>query len=107
MAGLAHHTDVASALLYDPVHDPVYTPLANRRRLVARRLLNAGGCRVSPAPRDTDRMISFASARVGDSGGRSSNIRSAEPMMLIRMLLKSCASLPASRPIASSFCDRR
>ena len=28
-------------------------------------------------------------------------------MMLIRMLLKSCATPPASRPIASSFCDCR
>ncbi len=28
-------------------------------------------------------------------------------MMLIRMLLKSCATPPASRPIASSFCDWR
>ena len=28
-------------------------------------------------------------------------------MMLIRMLLKSCATPPARRPIASSFCDWR
>ena len=33
--------------------------------------------------------------------------RSLAPMMTVRMLLKSCAMPPASRPIASIFCDCR
>ena len=83
------------------------SPSANSRGRVAWRRLKASSCRVRPAPRSTDCLISSASSRAGIVRPSCISSRSAAPMMLIRMLLKSCATPPASRPIASSFCDCR
>ena len=86
---------------------PTTSPSANSCGRVAWRRLKASSCRVRPAPRSTDCLISATSPRAGSSRPSSISSRSAEPMMLIRMLLKSCATPPASRPMASSFCDCR
>ena len=65
--------------------------LPRQARAAIHRLLDLGGLVRAPDRRAASCISS----------------RSAAPMMLIRMLLKSCATPPASRPIASSFCDCR
>ena len=84
------------------------SPSANSCGRVAWRRLNASSWRVRPAPRshrllDLGRLAArrIVAARAASAAGRPT------PMMLMRMLLKSCATPPASRPIASSFCDCR
>src|SRR5690554_4042460 len=65
--------------------------------------LNARSWRVSDAARSTPRTISSTPGRSGLAGGISSSSRAACPPTAVRMLLKSCAIPPASRPTASSF----
>ena len=111
--GAAGATDLELDLRTDqPPQQRVHARRRRRRArtaagCVAWRRLKASSCRVSPAPRCTDSLISVASSRAGSSGPSCIRSRSADPMMLMRMLLKSCATPPASRPMASSFCDCR
>ena len=69
--------------------------------------LNARSCRVSEVARSAAAEISFAGPRSAGSGPSRSNRNSEYPEITISRLLKSCAIPPASRPIASIFCDCR
>jgi hypothetical protein len=75
--------------------------------------VRASGCwrlkariwRTSSRPRRAAVLISCRLSRAGCPGSRSWRARSALPRMAARMLLKSCATPPASVPSASIFCD--
>ena len=75
--------------------------------------VRASGCwrlkariwRTSSRPRRAALLISCRLCRAGWPVGRSWRARSALPRMAARMLLKSCATPPASVPSASIFCD--
>ncbi len=67
--------------------------------------LNARIWRTSSRPRRAAVLISCRLSREAASGGRSCRARSALPRMAARMLLKSCATPPASVPSASIFWD--
>ena len=61
------------------------------------------GCRIVLAARREASAISWNDCTMGSSGGKSASARSAFPEMTVRMLLKSWAMPPASRPTASSL----
>ncbi|MCY1534850.1 hypothetical protein D9M68_702340 [compost metagenome] len=67
--------------------------------------LKASTWRTSSRPRRAAALISCRLSRAGAPGGRSWRASSALPRMAARMLLKSCATPPASVPSASIFCD--
>ena len=69
--------------------------------------LKASSWRVSEVARSAAVAISFAGPRSVGSGPSRSSRNSEYPEITIRRLLKSCAMPPASRPIASIFCDCR
>ena len=68
---------------------------------------NAMSCWVSAAARSAAFRISTASLRRASSSGIADARKSANPTMIISMLLKSCETPTASRPSASIFCASR
>ena len=70
------------------------------------RRLNVSNCRVKPAARSAAWVICCAERAPVSSRPDASN-NEAWPWMTVRMLLKSCATPPASWPMASIFCDWR
>ena len=120
LAGVGHHhqrfgrrDDLELDFRTDqPPQHRVHAPddVAERKSARPDRLTSAEG---EQLPRETgaaiDRLFDFSrlGARRVVAAPACISSRSAAPMMLIRMLLKSCATPPASRPIASSFCDWR
>ena len=67
----------------------------------------ASSCWVSTAALWAARVISSTSSRRGSSSSSSSWRMPANPVMAVRVLLKSWATPPANRPMASIFCDWR
>jgi hypothetical protein len=69
--------------------------------------LNIRSWRVRAAARIAAAWISLMSWNAGCSPPTASSASSASVTMTARMLLKSCATPPAKRPMASIFCDCR
>ena len=68
-----------------------------------RRRLKARSCPVRRSARRAAVWISWNSRACGSDGSRPTLPSSEEPMIVVKTLLNSCATLPASRPTASSF----
>ncbi len=67
--------------------------------------LNARSWRVSAAARSPASSTRVRSRRAGSLGAARSRSSDVRPVMTVRRLLKSWATPPARRPIASIFCD--